>query len=308
MGVRPRAGPAILVIMTGAGPSRRAVLGAGALGAAVLAAGGLAGVESGALPGTDTVDGWLGRLPSGVPHDRPGPRLGGTFDSARRGAPTGWTVALPPGTAPDGLPVLVVLHGRGGDHRSAFDDLHLDRFLAAAVRHGVAPFAIASVDGGDHSYWHPRRDGDAAGMVVDELLPLLGRHGLGVRRPGLLGWSMGGYGALHLATVLGRSRCAAVIAESPAVWHRADQSAAGAFDDAADWTRHDLWPRLGALRGIAVRIDCGSADGFAPVTRDLRGALSPTPAGGITPGGHDARYWRGRAPAQLAFAGAHLCC
>jgi enterochelin esterase-like enzyme len=174
------------------------------------------------------------------------------------------------------------------------------------VRRGTPPFAVASIDGGDHSYRHPRHDGDPAGMVVDEFLPLLSQHGLEVRRIGLLGNSMGGYGALYLASVLARQRCSVAIAESPAVWRQAGQSAAGAFDDAADFDAHALFPRLGRLRGIAVRIDCGASDGFAPITRELRAAITPTPAGGIEPGAHDAAYWRRMAPAQLIFAGAHL--
>lgn len=231
----------------------------------------------------------------------------GTFVSGRRrGARTGWTILYPPGHDKARLPVLVVLHGRGGDHTDAYRSLHLDRSLAAAVRRGTAPFAIASVDGGDHGYWHPRRDGDAAGMVVDEFLPLLAAHGLEVGRIGLLGWSMGGYGALYLGGVLGAARCPVVVAESPAIWQQPWQSAAGAFDDAADFRRHEILGREALLRGIALRIDCGDADGFAPVTRLLRASIRPVPAGGIEPGGHDAAYWRSQAPAQLEFVGAHL--
>ncbi len=231
-----------------------------------------------------------------------------TFTSARRnGARTGWAVSYPPGHDDAPLPVLVALHGRTGTHTDAFGtSLHLDRFLADAVRHGTAPFAIASVDGGDHSYWHPRRADDAAGMVIDEFLPLLAGRGLRTARVALLGWSMGGYGALYLAGRLGRERTAATVAESPAIWHTPDQSAAGAFDDAADFNAHAVFGRLSLLAGIPLRVDCGAGDGFAPVTRDLRAALIPTPAGGIEPGGHDDTYWRSQAPAQLRFVGAHL--
>jgi S-formylglutathione hydrolase FrmB len=117
---------------------------------------------------------------------------------------------------------------------------------------------------------------------------------------------MGGYGALYLAGVLGPGRVAVVVAESPAMWHQAGQSAGGAFDDAADFDAHSIFGHLDRLRGIPARIDCGSSDGFAPITRDLRAALSPVPAGGIEPGGHDAKYWRSQAAAQLRFAGAQL--
>jgi dienelactone hydrolase len=143
-------------------------------------------------------------------------------------------------------------------------------------------------------------------MVVDEFLPILAGRGLDVRRIGLLGWSMGGYGALYLAGVLGAAGCAVAIAEGPAIWHHSYQSVEGAFDDAEDFDHHALFGRQARLTGIPLRIDCGDRDGFAPVARDLRATISPAPAGGIEPGGHDAAYWRSQAPAQLAFAAAHL--
>jgi enterochelin esterase-like enzyme len=231
----------------------------------------------------------------------------GDFVSRRRaGVRTAWTVLYPPGHDQARLPVLVVLHGRGGDHSDAYRSLHLDEALAKVVRGGTRPFAIASVDGGDHEYWHPRRGTDPAGMIIDEFLPLLADHGLAVERIGLLGWSMGGYGALYLATVLGRARCAVAIAESPAIWHHSYQRVEGAFDNAQDFDRHAIFGRQARLAGIPLRIDCGASDGFAPVTRDLRASISPRPAGGIEPGGHNSAYWRRLAPAQLAFAARQL--
>ncbi|MDT4892722.1 MAG: hypothetical protein QOE97_1757 [Pseudonocardiales bacterium] len=287
-----------------AGVTRRAVLLAGTGGVAAAVLGG-AGIESGLLPGRDALERLTGRLPAGVPSAAPGRRVSGSFRSDRRHTWVGWTIAYPPG-ATGRVPAVVVLHGRGADHRSAFSSLYLDRFLAQAVERGSPRFALASVDGGDHEYWHPRDGTDPAGMVVDEFLPLLGGHGLDTSRIGLLGWSMGGYGALYLAGVLGASRVAGAVAESPAMWHTAGQTAPGAFDGAADFAAHSVLGRVERLRGIALQVDCGSADGFAPVTRDLRAAITPEPAGGITPGGHDDSYWRGRAAGQLRFLAARL--
>jgi hypothetical protein len=93
---------------------------------------------------------------------------------------------------------------------------------------------------------------------------------------------------------------------SPAIWAHSWQAAAGAFDDAADFDAHSIWTRLGSLRGIAVRVDCGEADLFAAAARALRARIHPTPAGGIEPGGHNPAYWRRQAPAQLRFAGEAL--
>ncbi len=141
-----------------------------------------------------------------VPSGPAGQVVSGTFRSAARRAVTGWSVAYPAAVM-DGLPVLVVLHGRSNDYRDAFGSHYLDRYLSAAVRSGVPAFAIASVDGGHHSYWHKRTSGeDPQAMIVEELLPLLAARGLRTHRVALGGWSMGGDGALLLASRLGASR------------------------------------------------------------------------------------------------------
>ncbi len=284
--------------------TRRALL----AGAGLLAVGtgaGAIGVNEGVLPGRS----WLYRNfgpdgPDGVvPQASGGRTVSGSFVSdARLGQRCGWSIAFPPGHARN-LPVTVVLHGRGGDHASAFggDHLGLDRFLAAAVHDGATPFALASVDGGD-TYWHARDSGeDAGGMVLEEFLPLLADHGLDVERVGFLGWSMGGFGALHLAGMLGPNRVAAVAAESPALWHDYADTAPGAFDDADDFADVTAFGRQDTLEGIAVRVDCGEGDPFYAATRDyVRGFREP-PAGGFQPGNHDMGYWRRMAPEQLRF-------
>lgn len=235
----------------------------------------------------------------------------GTFRSRYRHADVGWTIVRPPGHPNDRLPVVVALHTRGGDHMSIVRHLHLDTALADVVRGGtdrggVAPFAIATVDGGDHEYWHPRHGTDPAGMVVHEFLPLLARHGLRTRRVAFMGWSMGGYGSLYLGTVLGRDRIAAIAAESSAMWQHAGQQVEGSFDDDADFDRHAVLPRAARLDGIPIRLSCGDRDGFRYVTELLRERVNPTPSGGIVPGGHDDDYWRGQAAADLRFVGQHL--
>lgn len=229
-------------------------------------------VEEGVLPGRSTVHRLLGlNGPAGeVPSLDPGVMATGSFASRWRSGDTGWAISYPPGFDLGAtLPVLVSLHGVGGDHSSSFGDyLGLDRFLAQAVANGVPPFAIAAIDGG-RSYWHQRRSGeDSARMVTEEFVPLLAEHGLSADRIALFGWSMGGFGALDIARTLGAERVAAVAAGSPALWHRADQTPDGAFDDAADFDIHTPFGRQSALDGIPTRIDCGDGDGFLPTVRD----------------------------------------
>jgi pimeloyl-ACP methyl ester carboxylesterase len=212
---------------------------------------------------------------------------------------------VPPGVAPAGLPLLVCLHGAGGDHRSAFDDLGIDRFLAQATAAGVPAFAVASVDGGAHGYWHPRTTGgDAGAMVTRELIPLLrARFGLGGRF-GLYGWSMGGYGALRLA--MRGAGAGAVVASSPALFSSYPSSAPGAFDDEADFVRQGLHDQGARFPRIPVRIDIGTDDPFYAVVHEFVGQMSPAPAGGFEAGAHTDGYWRRMLPAQLAFVGAQL--
>jgi S-formylglutathione hydrolase FrmB len=285
--------------------SRRAVLLGGA-GVLVTGVAGVLGIEAGLIPGRTTLhevlglNGAAGEIPDAVA----GASASGEFISdARDGARCGWTISYPPGAAAgDRMPVVVILHGYGADHRTAFDTLGLDRFQADAR----SPFAIASVDGGD-GYWHARASGgDSGAMVVDEFLPLLESQGLETARLGLLGWSMGGYGALLVGTQLGSARVAAVVAESPAMWADGAHSPDGAFDGAEDYAAHDLKGRQAELDGIPIRIDCGTGDGFYPVVQAYAAGFRTPPDGGFEPGGHDYEYWRRVAPAQLAFLAEHL--
>jgi pimeloyl-ACP methyl ester carboxylesterase len=288
--------------------SRRTVLLGGTASAAALAAGSGVGVVQGALPGRPWLQAHLGLNgePGKVPDAERSAVVSGSFRSAHRlGARTGWTLIRPPGVT-GSLPLVVALHGRGEDHESLLSPTFaLDRFLTAEVQDGVPPFAIAAADGGT-SYWHPRPDGEDAGaMVVDELLPLLRRHDVGVERVGLLGWSMGGYGALRLAGLLGPRRVAAVVAASPAIWQDASAASSAGFADAEEYEEYSVVGRQHDLDGIPVRIDCGTGDPFYRDVEDYVGAF-PEDAdvtSTFEPGAHDRAYWRRMLPPELEFLG-----
>lgn len=217
--------------------------------------------------------------------------------------PTGRATASgssPSGGGGSGLGVCVVLHGRGDDAERSISLLRLDEHLAAAALSGVPPFVIVAVDGGE-TYWHRRASGDdPERMILDEVRPRLAETGLRMSRLALMGWSMGGYGALLVAR-RHPDLVVAVAASSPAMWHSYGASAPGAFDSASDFAAHRV---LGTppAPGVAYRIDCGDGDPFSAVSRqavrDLRAREYSFGAGG-----HTAGYWRGVAPAQLAFVG-----
>jgi enterochelin esterase-like enzyme len=286
--------------------SRRALL-LGSVGVGVVGVGAV-GVQQGVLPGRPYVQDLLGLSGEDgvVPDVEPGRVERGSFASAHRlGAETGWALCRPPGSSGP-LPLVVALHGAGGDHAGLVGPAYgLPQFLAQAVEAGVPPFAIATVDGGT-SYWHERPSGEDAGaMVIEELLPLLAEHGAMTQRIGLMGWSMGGYGALRLGALLGPARVAAVCAVSPALWTDADDASASGFEDAEEYDEFRVTGRQEDLAGIPVRIDCGTGDPFYRAVEDYVEGFPDTADLTTTfaPGGHTTGYWRRMLPVELEFVG-----
>jgi S-formylglutathione hydrolase FrmB len=193
-----------------------------------------------------------------------------------------------------GRGLVVFLHGRGGDEDSHAGQLTLDLLDALGDR---APTMVFP-DGADSSYWHRRRGGDWARYVVHEVIPeALGRSRAADDRVAIGGISMGGFGAFDIARLYPGRFCAAA-GHSPAIWRSAAETAPGAFDDAADFRRHDL-VRLarrqpGRFRSLRLWLDAGRADPFVPGIRAFEGNLRSRGVR-ITSkrwaGGHGGAYW-----------------
>jgi hypothetical protein len=207
--------------------------------------------------------------------------------------------------------LALVLPGRGSGNTAVVDVLRADAFLTDAVRTGTEPYALLSVGGGT-SYWHPRAGGDdPLGMLTAELLPEMSRRGFDTTRIGVLGWSMGGFGALLLAreSAAGRlrgTRVVAACAGAPALFASAERSSRDAFDSRRDFAR---WGTLAARPGtgsIPLMVDCGLEDRFLEQVRRYRRNAPGTPRGRIAPGCHNGPWFRSLAPAQLRFLGQHL--
>ena len=203
--------------MTPNGPgsrwSRRRVLTLGLAPVAVLACAGAGGAElvsRGVLPGRsllEELDGTCSVPAPPLDFAPPGPSADGTFYSAARRRTVGYTIAYPPGhRRGDELPLVVMLHGYGGNHANALAGMSPAQ--AVALKPGgrprsamtLPPMALVTVDGGG-GYWNPHPGDDPMAMVVHELIPRCQRLGLGrpPRRVAVMGISMGGYGALLLA-------------------------------------------------------------------------------------------------------------
>jgi S-formylglutathione hydrolase FrmB len=244
-------------------------------------------------------------------------RIGSFTSRFGPSVPTGWSLAVPgPAGSPSGppsrggasgsLPVALFLHGTGADNRMVFDDLHADVVLARHVAGGGAPFAIAAVDGGE-SWWHARASGtDTQSMLLEEFLPLLAGEGLDTGRTAVFGLSMGGFGALLLASQHRTPALRAVAAMSPAVWSMYDAGRNDNFDSAEDFAANDIFALRPELELLPKRIDCGTSDNLLYSVKDYVSDLPGGHEGGFQDGGHDSGYWRSILPDVLAFLGRNL--
>ena len=296
---------------------RRRVLALGLGGAAAVMAGGVAGVElvsHGVLPGKNVLDQIDGACSVPVPplaYAPLGPAFSGVFYSGARRRSVGYTIAYPPGhQSGDELPLVVMLHGIGGNHLDALAGMSPAHAVALRVNgKALAPMAMVTVDGGG-GYWNPHPGDDPMAMVISELIPRCQRIGLGrpPRLIGMMGISMGGYGALLLAEKYPRL-IAAAAAISPAIWTsyaQAKAANAGAYASAAAFDANDAVTHSAALAGTPVRIASGYDDPFLPGVKALARALPPGAVVDFAKGCHTGPFFLQQEPPSLAVLARHL--
>jgi S-formylglutathione hydrolase FrmB len=214
--------------------------------------------------------------------------------------------AVPAGVAPgERRPLVVFLHGRGGHP----GDFFKSEFYAELARLGPRAPIVVQLDGGNHSYWHDRRGGRWGRYVLEEAIPAaINRLGADPKRVAIGGISMGGFGAFDLARRAGPGRFCAVGGHSPAFWLSAGDTAPGAFDDAADFSRHDVyrWVRTHrrAFGRVPLWIDHGDQDPFSAADGQIVRALRADGSSLTTHvwrGRHDSAYWRAHTASYLRF-------
>jgi enterochelin esterase-like enzyme len=205
-------------------------------------------------------------------------------------------------------PLLIFLHGRGGTPESG---VTAGVKMAVALGDGAPDILLAN--GGADSYWHDRGSGPWATSLMKELIP---------RAAALLhadtghmvigGVSMGGFGALDIARLWPDRFCGAA-GHSAAIWPSAGQVNPVAFDDAADYGRHDLYGYARATRHayphMLIWMDVGTSDSFRPNDGQLAALLHRAGAD-VTfrewPGGHNSTYWSSHLAQYAAFYGRAL--
>ena len=205
-----------------------------------------------------------------------------------------------------------MLHGYGGNHTDALSGMSPAQAVAVRPCGPLARMALVTVDGGP-GYWNPHPGDNPMAMVIGELIPRCRRLGLGRRRIGMMGISMGGYGALLLAEKYPHL-IDAVAAISPAIWTsyaQAHTANPGAYASPAAFTANDAVTHAAALARIPVRVAAGYDDPFYPGVQALARAL---PAGAVVdlargchtdpfPPSRNPRRWPSMGPASLMTPG-----
>lgn len=203
-----------------------------------------------------------------------------------------------------------MLHGFGGNHTDAVAGMSPAQAIALHVDgHPLPPMAMVTVDGGG-GYWNPHPGDDPMAMVVDELIPMCQRLGLGTgpRRIGTMGISMGGYGAILLAEKQ-PGLITAVAAISPAIWTdygEARSANSGAYASYASFRSDDALTHVGALAATPVRIASGSDDPFHAGVVALAEVLPASSTVVISAGCHTDPFFVSQEPPSLRFLGQHL--
>jgi S-formylglutathione hydrolase FrmB len=234
---------------------------------------------------------WIERRPDPVIPDAPeGVVRLETVHSAARGRDVDLFTAVPHGYgAGAGLPVCIVLHGATARPKD-FQPFGLPRFLTAAVRAGAPPFVLMGADG-DLLSWMPDPGSadDPQRMVLEELPRWAAQRGFDAGRRAGWGWSMGGFGVLHIAEV-SQSFLRGAAAFSPAV----------APGDA-------VFGSVARLAGTPLGIWCGRDDPLYPNVQALVAALPERPqVVAYAPGAHTRVYWDSVTLPALRFVGSVL--
>lgn len=231
--------------------------------------------------------------------------------SRARGRLVDLVLHLPPHRPTQGLPMVVVLHARGGSARGAPPN-GMARYLTQATAAGrVPPFGLAAVDGGPYAYWHESDPGDdPMAMLLDELPDWLAKRGLGGShgRPfAATGTSMGGFGAL-VYTRRRRERgqpLAATGVIAPALitdWDEMREREA--FRDKQAWSVLDPLRHPDALGSTPLGVWCGTSDPFVAGTRRFVRRADPE-VSVFRDGGHTGDFYTSAVPGLVSFLGRH---
>lgn len=244
-----------------------------------------------------------------------------TVTSPEMGRDIAAVVVLPPARLADPakpLPVLYALHGRKATYTTWSAMMPLKRALAET------PMIVASFSA-DETSWYldatQRPDSRFTTFFHETFIPTVESAYAGDGRRAITGFSMGGFGALHLA-LAAPDRFTSISALSGAFTPTASERTSGDLvallgeraDHEADYAAIDLETRLRTrfAQLPPLYFHCGSEDRLVTSQRHLGTVLRDLGLGedrlvlSETPGGHDWAFWRDASAGVIAFHGRHF--
>jgi S-formylglutathione hydrolase FrmB len=192
--------------------------------------------------------------------------------SAALGRSVAYSLIVPDGAPPaGGWPLVLLLHGRGRDHRTVAGDPRWAAVLAAQ------PFATACPHGEDGWYCDSPVDpaaryGSALREVLDHLRATA-PVSADPARTGVAGWSMGGYGAVRCAETVPVGAVASIIGLLDFPTEASEYPVPAHFGPPETWSAQNPLTHAGRLRGTHILLLAGRDAWDYPMNRAFHARL-----------------------------------
>src|SRR5579884_1174806 len=211
------------------------------------------------------------------------------------------------------LPVIYFLHGWPGQPQDVFRYAHAAQVLDSYIAHGGTPVVLAAPDGNSpiHSdtEWGDASDGSDSleSFILNTVIPAVeGSHRRNAAHRAIVGFSMGGYGAMNIA--LGHPRLFGQIVTLCGYFHLDDLSHMFATPASQEANNPDL--NLEQARGHRILLMDSLSDDESLTneqSQDFQARLSQVGIRStlvMAPGTHSWAYVQSQLPAVLRFLAA----
>lgn len=231
----------------------------------------------------------------------------------RKGSPYDVWVYRPHMGDSSRLPVVYFLHGWPGDPQDVFGYAHAAQVLDTYIAHGGTPVVLAALDGNSPVHgdteWGDASDGSDSleSFIVDTVIPAVeGSDRRDAAHRAIVGFSMGGYGAMNMA--LGHPGLFGQIVTLCGYFHLDDLS--HMFATAASQQANDPDLNLQRARGHRILLMDSLQDGDSLTHRQSEDFHARLAQAGIpstlimAPGTHSWAYVQSQLPIVLRFLAA----
>jgi enterochelin esterase-like enzyme len=245
-------------------------------------------------------------------HSNSGTVITREIDSAALGTSKSYNLYLPPDWCNrTDLPLLVMLHGYGGNYSDWVDDGRIDEAADDLILTGqIKPLVILMPDGGD-SYYVSSDYGNYEPYIVDELINAVDSQfpTAATRESRSIGGnSMGGFGALYLSLHYPGTFSAAG-GHSAAIFQNSSEPPAWVYGSSGEYFDErnpvSIIEREGWPDDTRLFLDMGIDDRLMTSLYYVLTAFDHMPGvefeAHVWPGGHNWEYWSAHVPDYLRF-------